>query len=251
MTTIPGSTPAVDVVVITWNDPPETLAAALASVDTSEGVDARVIVVDNGSEPPATVPGHVTLVRNALNLGVSRARNQGVRAGTAPLVCLLDSDAALLPATLRALADCIEGAVVLAAPVFVDQAPEASAGRAPGLGRKLMRLAGLTQVYAPTRRPGQQTWPVDFAIGACQLFRRDAFDAVGGLDETYFYGPEDVDFCLRLRRRGGVVVQTATASCHHPPRRRHRRIMSRAGLRHGVAVLRYLRRRRGIKLDAS
>jgi len=239
------STPQIDVVVITWNDDPATLAAAIESAQGSHEVAARVIVVDNGSSPPAVVPDGVTLLRNDSNLGVSRARNQGVRAGDAPLVCLLDSDARLLPNTLSALAREVSGEVVLAAPVFTGQAPEASGGRAPGVTRKLLRASGVTARYGRMRRPGDTTWPVDFAIGACQLFRRDAYDAVNGLDESYFYGPEDVDFCLRLRATGGVVVQTATASCHHPPRRRNRRILSRSGLRHGTAVLRYLWRRRG------
>ncbi|HXA27469.1 MAG TPA: glycosyltransferase [Candidatus Angelobacter sp.] len=236
----------VDVVVITWNDDPATLAAAIASAQASRGVDVGVIVVDNGSSPPAAVPDGVALLRNGANLGVSRARNQGVRAGSAPLVCLLDSDARLLPDSLCMLAQQIDGGVVLAAPVFNGQAPEASGGRAPGVMRKLLRVAGVTGSYARMRPDGATSWPVDFVIGACQLFRRDAFDAVGGLDETYFYGPEDVDFCMRLRASGGVVVQTSTASCHHPPRRRNRRLLTRSGLRHGMAVLRYLWRRRGI-----
>jgi N-acetylglucosaminyl-diphospho-decaprenol L-rhamnosyltransferase len=242
--------PQIDVVVITWNDDPAVLGAAIASAQASAGVDVQVVVVDNGSSPAVTVPDGVALLRNNTNLGVSRARNQGVRSGTAPLVCLLDSDARLLPDTLRALVAQVQGDVVLAAPVFTDQPPEASGGRAPGMARKLLRVSGVTSAYGGMRPDGAQTWPVDFAIGACQLFRRDAFESAGGLDETYFYGPEDVDFCLRLRAGGGVVVQTATTTCHHPPRRRNRRVLSRSGLRHGVAVLRYLWRRRGIEAGA-
>jgi GT2 family glycosyltransferase len=243
-------TPQIDVVVITWNDPPATLAAAIASARASRDVEVRVIVVDNGSSPAAVVPQDVILLSNAENLGVARARNQGVRAGSASLVCLLDSDARLLPDTLRALARQIDGEVVLAAPLFTGQAAEASGGRAPGVARKLLRVAGITSTYARMRPGGAETWPVDFTIGACQLFRRDAYEAAGGLDETYFYGPEDVDFCMRLRAGGGVVVQTSTATCHHPPRRRNRRVLSRSGMRHGVAVLRYLWRRRGIEAKA-
>lgn len=241
-------TPRIDVVVITWNDPPATLAAAIESAQVSREVEVRVIVVDNGSDPPAEAPIGVTVLRNESNLGVSRARNQGARCGDAPLVCLLDSDARLHPDTLRGLADCIRGDVVFAAPVFTGQAPEASGGRAPGVTRKLLRAAGITSSYARTRqRHGDATtWPVDFAIGACQLFRRDAYAAVGGLDETYFYGPEDVDFCLRLRARGGVLVQTSAVTCDHPPRRRNRRLLTRSGLRHGLAVARYLWRRRTV-----
>jgi GT2 family glycosyltransferase len=85
---------------------------------------------------------------------------------------------------------------------------------------------------------------VDFAIGACQLFRRSAWEEVGGIDESYFYGPEDVDFCLRLRRRNFRIVQVADALCDHPPRRRNRRLLTIRGLRHAGAVTRYLIRRR-------
>ena len=48
------SGPEVDVVILTWNDGP-LLDAAVDSALVSQGVDVRVFVVDNGSDPPATV----------------------------------------------------------------------------------------------------------------------------------------------------------------------------------------------------
>jgi N-acetylglucosaminyl-diphospho-decaprenol L-rhamnosyltransferase len=91
--------------------------------------------------------------------------------------------------------------------------------------------------------PGQgvgEWWTVDFAIGACQLFRREAFEVVGGLDESADFGPEDVDFCLRLGRVGWSTVQVRGAGCDHPPRRAFRGLATRRGLRHSLAVLRHL-----------
>ena len=76
---------------------------------------------------------------------------------------------------------------------------------------------------------------------------RSAFDQVAGLDETYFYGPEDVDFCLRLRERGWRIVQLEAALVHHPPRRRNRRLFTRRGMRHARAVCRHLWRHRRFK----
>ncbi|MEY2568641.1 MAG: hypothetical protein QOE35_3170 [Actinomycetota bacterium] len=235
----------IDVVILTWNDG-EQLRTALESVSASTGVDAHVIVVDNGSEPPVVVPDGVRLIRNDENRGVAPARNQGARAGTSPLICFLDSDARLhSDALARMVAPMrVDPSIVLAAPVFADQSPEASAGRAPTIMRKAMRVANLTSTYERLADPSREHWDVDFAIGACQLFRRDAFDAVGGLDESYFYGPEDVDFCLRLRERGGRVVQVRDAHVDHPPRRRFRRPLSRRGLQHGWAVARHLWRHR-------
>lgn len=235
----------VDVVVVTWNDGP-LLGTAVSSALASEGVAVTVHVVDNGSTPPAVPPPdpRVHLIRNEENRGVAPARNQGVAAGGAPYVALLDSDARLHPHTLARLVAALTPGVGLAAPVFDDQAPEASAGSAPGLTRKAARVLGLTDTYASTRPADATVWEVEFAIGACQVFRRRAFEDVGGLDESIFYGPEDVDFCLRLRAAGWRSVQVAAATCHHPPRRRNRRLLSRRGLAHGHQVLRYAVRHR-------
>jgi len=238
----------VDVVVLTWNDG-ELLGAAVESALASHGVDVRVLVVDNGSDPPAVVPCDrgLVLVRNGANVGVARGRNQGAALATAPYVCFLDSDARLLPGTLIRLVEALEERpeAALAAPVFTGQSPDASAGRAPSPAVKLLRVLGLRHTYAPVTGHGPR-WDVDFAIGACQLVRREAFVSVGGFDESYFYGPEDVDLCLRLREQGWRVVQVA-AGCEHPPRRRNRRLLTRPGMAHAWAVCRHLWRHRGFR----
>lgn len=240
-------TATVDVVILTWNDG-ELLNQAIESALASEGVDVRVIVVDNGSDPGAVVPCDrgLSLIRNPVNVGVAPGRNQGAAVAGAPYVCFLDSDARLLPDTLARLVEALETSpgAALAAPVFSGQRPEASAGRAPTLTVKALRVLGLRDTYQAMPHPGP-SWDVDFAIGACQLVRRDSFVAVGGFDESYFYGPEDVDLCLRLREAGSRVVQVGPARCDHPPRRRNRGLFTRRGLQHALAVTRHLWRHRG------
>ena len=84
-----------------------------------------------------------------------------------------------------------------------------------------------------------------YAIGACQVIRRSVFDEVGGLDGSIFYGPEDVDFCLRVKAAGHRVVQVAGADVLHPPRRAFRQPFTARGMRHGWAIVRHLWRHRG------
>jgi len=239
-----GARPEVDVVILTWNDG-ELLSKAISSAVASAGVPVNVIVVDNGSEPPAVVPAGVTLLRNDDNVGVAAGRNQGIGHGAAPLVLLLDSDAELLPHALGELVDEQQrsdaGVVV---PTFVDQDPTASAGSAPGLVQKAKRVLGKTAAYEPTSDMTESSWPVDFGIGACQLFPRAVWNDVGGIDESFFYGPEDVDFCLRVLDSGRTVRQLADGTVVHPPRRRHRKPINKSGARHGWAVVRYLVRHR-------
>jgi GT2 family glycosyltransferase len=237
----------IDVVTLTWNDG-DLLDRALTSVLASEGVELGVVVVDNGSDPPAVVSAdpRVSVLRNAENRGV-RARNQGTAAGTADLVAFVDSDVRLRPNTLATLARVLDEhpGAALVCPVFEDQVPQASAGRAPTFGLKTQRLLGLRDTYE-TMGPvdGADVWDVDFSITACVLFRRLAFDAVGGLDEAIFYGPEDVDLCLRLKEAGWRILQVGGATCYHPPRRRNRSLLSRRGLGHLRAVIRNLWRHR-------
>lgn len=124
----------VDVVVLTWNDG-ELLHAAVRSALASEGVTVRVIVVDNGSQPRAEIlaDSRVQVLRNDMNRGVSAGRNQGIAAGNAALVCVLDSDARLHPGSLAAMRSVLRDHVDvgLVSPVFDGQVPEASGGLAP------------------------------------------------------------------------------------------------------------------------
>lgn len=243
--------PQVDVVVLTWNDG-ELLDAAVRSAFGSQDVDVRVIVVDNGSdlapELPAGFENRLVLLPNARNHGVAAGRNQGAALTTAPYICFLDSDARLLPDTLARLIEPMvsDPTVGLTAPVFTGQLPEASAGIAPTLRDKVLRLSNVRSTYRSTGHGAGSAGArdVDFAIGACQMVRREVFMTVGGFDEDYFYGPEDVDFCLRVGAAGGRVVQVEDAGCHHPARRRFRGILTRRGLQHGWAVARHLWRHR-------
>jgi GT2 family glycosyltransferase len=237
----------VDVVILTWNDG-ALLGKAVDSVLHSEEVDAQVIVVDNGSDPPAVIDaGDVELLRSETNLGVAPGRNLGASVGSAPFLCLLDSDAELAPRSLRILLDVLSDPTVgVSVPVFRDQAPEASGGRAPSFAVKLARGLGLRSTYRSAREgEDASVWDVDFGIGACQVIRRRVFDEVGGLDGSIFYGPEDVDFCLRVRAAGYRVVQVAGADVLHPPRRAFRQPFTRRGMRHAWAIVRHLWRHRG------
>ena len=238
--------PTVDVVVLTWNDG-ELLETAVRSALASAAVDVRVIVVDNGSDLPPQLPAdaRITLVANPANVGVAAGRNQGASIGEAPYVCFLDSDARLHADTLSQLLAPLlaDDGVALAVPVFTGQAAEASAGKAPSVTDKVLRVLNVREGYRPVAVAGPW-WDVDFGIGACQLVRRSDFLAAGGFDASYFYGPEDVDLCLRLREAGRRVVQVAGAGCDHPARRRFRGLLTQRGLQHAWAVTRHLWRHR-------
>ena len=50
---------------------------------------------------------------------------------------------------------------------------------------------------------------------ACLLVTKQAFEAVGGMDEEFAVAFNDVDFCLRVRNYGYQILFTPYAQCYH------------------------------------
>lgn len=50
---------------------------------------------------------------------------------------------------------------------------------------------------------------------ACLMMRRDVFDEVGGLDESFEVAFNDVDLCMKIRGKGYLVVFTPYAELYH------------------------------------
>jgi hypothetical protein len=86
----------------------------------------------------------------------------------------------------------------------------------PPLGRFLPSYT--TGGYAPKLYDRGEPFDVEAVIGACMVFRTDAFRAVGGFDEAFFLYMEEIDLCRRLREQPAppnrVVVLPAAAAYH-------------------------------------
>jgi GT2 family glycosyltransferase len=219
-----------DVVIVNYNTKADLLRCLGSLVEPKPSMLARVMVVDNGS-----TDGSVDAVRAAFpavevfalerNAGFAAANNVAIRASSAPLVLLLNSDTLVTAAALDTLVERLESTGATAAgPRIVDAEgyPEVSFGEmlspmAEVRQRRLVRLA------AQRDPASQQTVArlltderdVDWVTGACLLVRRDAALAAGLLDERYFLYEEDVDFCAALRAGGGRILFTPRAQIVH------------------------------------
>jgi hypothetical protein len=84
----------------------------------------------------------------------------------------------------------------------------------------------------------KDTRSVDYIIGACQMIRRSAMTEVGLLDEHIFYGPEDVDYCLRMQRKGWKVYFCSDATLiHYEQRATRKQLLSSLSFRHLQGVM--------------
>jgi GT2 family glycosyltransferase len=60
-----------------------------------------------------------------------------------------------------------------------------------------------------------QGFSPDYAISACWFMPREVFEHVGFFDEHIFYAPEDVDFCIRLKKAGYTIAYCPSVKVLH------------------------------------
>jgi glycosyltransferase involved in cell wall biosynthesis len=94
----------IAVVIPVWDEYVQWLPRAVGSLGT-QGVAVRAVVVDNASRVAVPSIAGATNLRLTRRVSVGAARNAGLAAVSAPLVCFLDADDELLPGTLARLRD--------------------------------------------------------------------------------------------------------------------------------------------------
>jgi hypothetical protein len=185
--------------------------------------DIELIVVDNGSQDDTLkiiekeIDLDIKVIMNEKNVGYSGAINKGKRATNARLLVISNADVEFQSDTLNILVSYMyqhpDIGVLGPQQVFPDGRWQRSYGDVPGLLCSIKNLLGITSAKHFLRT---LTWPwfrwdrrpcqVGYIDGAVMAIRREAFEAVGGFDENFFFYGEDVDFCMRLRKAGWKVV---------------------------------------------
>jgi GT2 family glycosyltransferase len=230
--TIGRETTRVAVVIVNYQSYDE-LHSCLASVEQLCGA-VSVVVVDHATNEAAAdrlserFPD-VRVIRKPGNDGFAVGVNRGVRETAAPFLLLLNPDCVLDPKACCDLADWLEAhpQVGVAGPRIrnADGTVQPSARKFPNLTTAIAgRSSWLTRVLPnnplsswnlPARDDSAAPVDVDWVSGACMLVRREAFDAIDGMDEGFFLYWEDADFCRRLKTAGWRTMYVPTAGATH------------------------------------
>jgi GT2 family glycosyltransferase len=141
----------------------------------------------------------------------------------------MNSDVMVDPDCLGDLLDAVDGDASIGIATCRHRRPDGRLDHAchrgiPSVFDSLAYKSGLDRLRPGSRRLGHYrlTWldpaeshDVEACTGAFLLMRREAFEAVGGWDEAYWFYAEDLDLCLRASREGWRVRYVATASAVH------------------------------------
>lgn len=146
------------------------------------------------------------------NLSYAAGHNLAAKHARGEYLLQLNDDAIPEPGFLAALWQHRDAADVLGG---LQLDPDGRVNHAGGFidGTPWPRHAGRFEPRAA--HEGRGVRPCEWVTGAVLLVRRDLFLGLGGLDEVYFYGCEDSDFCLRAVEAGyRIGVNLDAVSIH-------------------------------------
>jgi GT2 family glycosyltransferase len=181
---------------------------------------AIIVVADNGSRDGSVemvqreFPG-VIIDLDPTNPGYGAGANRGIRRCAPADVLLLNSDTRLPPGAVAALRSYLDAnrRAGLVGPRLVneDGSLQPSCFRFPTPLRPPCErdpLAHIAQYLPIAREQCLATWShsrprvVPAVMGAALAIRREAFEAVGGFDESFFMYAEEIDLSFRMRSAG-------------------------------------------------
>jgi GT2 family glycosyltransferase len=200
-------TPKVSVVVACYNGE-RTLEACLDSLERLRYPDFEVVLVDDGSTDGTQLiarkhPG-VRYFRHEQNLGLSEARNTGIRAASGEIVAFTDSDCRADGDWLYYLVGDLEagGWAAVGGPNLLppeDSQVAAAVMASPG---------GPAHVMLTDRQ-------AEHIPGCNMAFRREALDSIGLFDPIFRKAGDDVDLCWRLQQSGCRIGFSPAAFVWH------------------------------------
>ena len=225
---LPELPPRVSLIIPTRNGLQVLRPCLTSLLERTRYRDLEVLVVDNGSDDPATLEfladleqqGQIRVLRDPSPFNYSALNNRAVQQASGELICLLNNDIEVIdPGWLEELVlqALRPGVGAVGARLLYPNRTLQHGGVLLGVGG----VANHAHLGWPGDHPGyfsraQLTQEMAAVTGACLLVRRSHYEAVGGLNEQQLkVAFNDVDFCLKLREQGLQNVYAPAARLIH------------------------------------
>ena len=180
-------------------------------------VEYELIFVDDASSDGTPVwlkslnDSRATYLTNDSNRGYAASNNAGVQVAKGDVLALLNNDLLLTPGWIEPMLAVLYSSAINAGLVGNVQYRVAD-GAVDHAGVALSPFGQLHHVRTIPQAPLVKSFAV---TGACMLLRRADFLAVGGFDEAYVNGCEDIDLCFKLQAANKKVYLAIDSRIHH------------------------------------
>jgi len=224
----------LSVIIVNYNVR-QFLENALASIYRAlEGINGEVFVVDNASvdgsaDMVKTKFPRVCLIERSDNAGFARANNIALRRAQGEFILLINPDTVVQEDTFRVMLkffrEVPDAGIAGCKILNPDGSLQLACRRSfPTPWVAFTKIFGLAALFPKSRFFGRynltylsedETYPVDAVSGSFVMVRREAYEKVGGLDESFFMYGEDLDWCYRIGRAGFGVYYVHTTKIIH------------------------------------
>ena len=202
----------VDIVIVNYFNGAELARCVQSVLVHGEGVISSVRIVNNGESDSSMLNGLtvwplVEVIEAGANLGFSRAVNLGVSKGDAPFLCLVNPDSEFTNEWFQQATSLMENdsEIAIIAPKIInpDGSPQTNFGLFPNVKTMLFEMLRLSKLpllrkFIPAfHLPTETIFRPQWISGSILMTKRCIFEAMGGLDETFFMYLEDVSYAKR------------------------------------------------------
>jgi GT2 family glycosyltransferase len=213
--------PPASIIVVTYNNLHLNQMCLQSIFRRTAYPNYEVIVVDNAStdgtaEWLAGEGAHeprLRVIANGDNRGFSAANNQGLRAARGEFVCLLNNDTVVTQGWLATLIGHFHNSPKLGM-VGPTTNMAGNEAKVPVGYSDIADLHRWANGYC--RLHESETLPMKMLGFFCVVLRREVYERVGELDESFGVGYfEDTDYCYRAHRAGYELRCARDAFVHH------------------------------------
>lgn len=228
------TSPQLDIIVVSYNTAELTLRAIRSIYEQTKDTSFHLTVLDNDShdgsaDKIAEAFPDLTLIRSTTNTGFSGGNNMAAKHSNAEHLLLLNPDTVVLDGAidklyqfaLRKQENGIWGGITLNNDLSINSH---NAWSKPTTLTLLFSALGLSKVFSDScffNKANYGCWKrdsekkVDMIQGCFLMTRRELWDKLGGLDESFFMYGEESDYCLKAINKGFQPIITPHAKIIH------------------------------------
>lgn len=215
----------LSIIIVSYNTREMTRNCLRSIQDAKIQLAYEIILVDNASSDgsaemvQAEFP-EVRLIVNDTNNMFAKANNQAMAFAQGKYFMLLNSDTLVKPGNFEKLYEFLDAGqprIGCVGPLILnqDRSVQNDGWALPSVRDALSSVFSILIKWLPSgvlrkmvppghdlvKVPGEDA-EVGWLIGCCLMFPAQRIREIGGLDETFKFYSEDVDFCCQLKKRG-------------------------------------------------